>query len=89
VSDVSGIGKKLGMPDNPAIPLHAQLGRLKRLALPLLVALLVGPLSSALSTVAIGSLSGASRVTLLSRAPKSVTTPIAMARKARKGLRLL
>ena len=61
-----------------AIPLYAQLGRLKRLALPLLVALLVGSLTAALSAVAIGSLFGASRVTLRSLAPKSVTTPIAM-----------
>ena len=61
-----------------AIPLYAQLGRLVRLALPLLVALVVGSLTAALSAVAIGSLFGASRVTLLSLAPKSATTPIAM-----------
>ncbi|KFB68954.1 MAG: Inner membrane protein YohK [Candidatus Accumulibacter vicinus] len=69
MSDVSGSRKKLGMPDNLAIPLYAQRGRLKRLALPLLVALLVGSLTAALSAVAIGSLFGASRVTLLSLAP--------------------
>jgi len=45
-----------------AIPLYAQLGRLKRLALPLLVALLVGSLTAALSAVAIGSLFGAQPV---------------------------
>jgi predicted murein hydrolase (TIGR00659 family) len=61
-----------------AIPLHAQLGRLKRMALPLLAALVVGSLTAALSAVAIGSLLGASKATLLSLAPKSVTTPIAM-----------
>lgn len=61
-----------------AIPLYAQLGRLKRLALPLLVSLVIGSLTAALSAVAIGALLGASRATLLSLAPKSVTTPIAM-----------
>lgn len=61
-----------------AIPLHAQLPRLRRMALPLLLALLVGSLTAALSAVAIGALLGASRATLLSLAPKSVTTPIAM-----------
>ena len=61
VSDVSGSRKKSGMPDNLAIPLYAQRGRLKRLALPLLVALLVGSLTAGLSAVAIGSLFGASR----------------------------
>jgi predicted murein hydrolase (TIGR00659 family) len=61
-----------------AIPLYAQLDRLKRLAIPLLGALLVGSLTAALSAVAIGGVLGASKATLLSLAPKSVTTPIAM-----------
>ena len=61
-----------------AIPLHAELGRLQRMAIPLLLALVIGSLTAALSAVAIGSLLGASKVTLLSLAPKSVTTPIAM-----------
>jgi predicted murein hydrolase (TIGR00659 family) len=61
-----------------AIPLYVQLGRLKRMALPLLGALLVGSLTAALSAVAIGRLLGASTTTQLSLAPKSVTTPIAM-----------
>ena len=61
-----------------AIPLYAQLDRLKRMALPLLGALLVGSLTAALSAVAIGAALGASRATQLSLAPKSVTTPIAM-----------
>ena len=61
-----------------AIPLYAQLDRLKRMALPLLGALLVGSLTAALSAVAIGGLLGASQATQLSLAPKSVTTPIAM-----------
>ncbi|MCP5249833.1 MAG: LrgB family protein [Candidatus Accumulibacter sp.] len=61
-----------------AIPLYAQFARLKRLAVPLLGALLVGSLTAALSAVAIGGVLGASKATLLSLAPKSVTTPIAM-----------
>ncbi|WP_313952220.1 LrgB family protein, partial [Accumulibacter sp.] len=61
-----------------AIPLYAQLDRLKRIAIPLLAALVVGSLTAALSAVAIGGLLGASKATLLSLAPKSVTTPIAM-----------
>ena len=61
-----------------AIPLYAQLDRLRRMALPLLGALLVGSLTAALSAVAIGGLLGASEATQLSLAPKSVTTPIAM-----------
>lgn len=61
-----------------AIPLHAQLRRLRHMALPLLAALLVGSLTAAVSAVAIGAALGASRATLLSLAPKSVTTPIAM-----------
>lgn len=61
-----------------AIPLHAQFARLKRMALPLLAALLAGSLTASISAVLIGSLLGASDATLLSLAPKSVTTPIAM-----------
>ncbi len=62
-----------------AIPLYAQLGRLKRMAMPLLIALLAGSISAAISAVLIGHLLGASDATVLSLAPKSVTTPIAMA----------
>ena len=61
-----------------AIPLYAQFGRLKKLALPLLVALVAGSLAAALSAVALGALFGASHELLMSLAPKSVTTPIAM-----------
>jgi len=50
---------------------------LKRIAVPLLGALLIGSLTAALSAVAIGGLLEASKATLLSLAPKSVTTPIA------------
>jgi predicted murein hydrolase (TIGR00659 family) len=61
-----------------AVPLHAQLGKLKRLAVPISVALLAGSLTAIASAVGIGWLFGASWETLLSLAPKSVTTPIAM-----------
>lgn len=68
-----------------AIPLYAQLDRLKRMAVPLLVALLAGSLTAAFSAVLIGKLLGASAATLFSLAPKSVTTPIAMGIAERLG----
>ena len=68
-----------------AIPLHAQFARLKRMALPVLAALLAGSLSASISAVVIGSLLGASDATLISLAPKSVTTPIAMGIAERTG----
>ena len=61
-----------------ALPLYAQLERLKRMAGPLLVALFVGSVTAAVSALAIGKLFGASAATVRSLAPKSVTTPIAM-----------
>jgi predicted murein hydrolase (TIGR00659 family) len=61
-----------------AIPLYAQLGKLKSLLVPLLAALLAGALTAIVSAVGIAWLLGASRTTLISLAPKSVTTPIAM-----------
>ena len=61
-----------------AIPLYRQRERLKTLALPILVALLVGVVTAALSAVALGVLFGADAKTLISLAPKSVTAPVAM-----------
>jgi len=61
-----------------AIPLYAQLPKLRTMAGPLLAALVVGSLTASVSAVAIGKLFGASEASLLSLAPKSVTTPIAM-----------
>lgn len=61
-----------------AIPLYTQLPKLRALAFPLLAALLAGSLTASVSAVAIGKLFGASEASLLSLAPKSVTTPIAM-----------
>jgi predicted murein hydrolase (TIGR00659 family) len=61
-----------------AIPLYAQVERLKRLWLPLMAALVAGSLTAIVTAVGIAWLLGADPVTLASLAPKSVTTPIAM-----------
>jgi len=61
-----------------AVPLYANLDTLKRNLLPLAGALLTGSVTAVISAVGFGWLLGASRETLLSLAPKSVTTPIAM-----------
>jgi predicted murein hydrolase (TIGR00659 family) len=61
-----------------AIPLHAQLPRLRAMFVPLAGALAAGSLTALLSAVGIAWALGASRETVLSLAPKSVTTPIAM-----------
>lgn len=61
-----------------AVPLYLQFDKLKKLALPLALALLAGSLTAIVSAVGIAWLLGASETTLLSLAPKSVTTPIAM-----------
>lgn len=61
-----------------AVPLYAQFDKLRRAALPLLAALVAGSLTALASAVGIAWLLGASDTTLVSIAPKSVTTPIAM-----------
>jgi predicted murein hydrolase (TIGR00659 family) len=61
-----------------AVPLYANLETLKKNLVPLGGALLAGAVTAAVSAVGVGWLLGASRETLLSLAPKSVTTPIAM-----------
>lgn len=61
-----------------AIPLYGQCKRLTRMAGPLVIALLGGSLMAMLSAVFVGHWFGGSLPTLLSLAPKSVTTPIAM-----------
>ncbi len=61
-----------------AIPLYAQLARLRSMLWPLLVALVAGALTAAASAMGIAWALGASRATVMSLAPKSVTTPIAM-----------
>lgn len=61
-----------------AIPLYDQRHKLRRLALPLALGLAAGVVTAIGSAIGIAWLLGASRQTLLSLAPKSVTTPIAM-----------
>lgn len=61
-----------------AIPLYGQFRRLVNMAGPLAIALLGGSLTAMLSAVFVGDWFGGTLPTLLSLAPKSVTTPIAM-----------
>ena len=61
-----------------AVPLAREWGAVKRLALPIAGALTAGSLTALASAVGIAWALGASPVTLLSLAPKSVTAPIAM-----------
>lgn len=68
-----------------AVPLHGQLKRLMAMSGPLLIALVVGSLVAGLSAYGIGALLGASTPTMVSLAPKSVTTPIAMGIAERLG----
>ncbi|WP_179400947.1 LrgB family protein [Burkholderia guangdongensis] len=62
-----------------ALPLYRQWPKLRRAALPLLGGLVAGSLTAIVSAVGIAALFGASRQTIASLAPKSATTPIAMA----------
>ena len=61
-----------------AIPLYGQFRKLITMAGPLAIALVGGSLTAMLSAVFVGHWFGGSLPTLLSLAPKSVTTPIAM-----------
>ncbi|MCE2971320.1 MAG: LrgB family protein [Burkholderiales bacterium] len=61
-----------------ALPLYDQRRRLVQLALPLALGLAAGVSTAIVSAVGIAWLLGASRETLLSLAPKSVTAPVAM-----------
>ncbi len=61
-----------------AVPLYRNFNRVRRLLVPILVALLAGSVTAIVSAVAVAAVLGASRETLLSLAPKSATTPIAM-----------
>lgn len=68
-----------------AVPMARNLPQIRRAALPLLAALGAGSLTAIISAVAIGRALGVDRESLLSLAPKSVTTPIAMAVAERIG----
>ncbi|MDA8229900.1 MAG: LrgB family protein [Magnetospirillum sp.] len=61
-----------------AIPLYRQIHALRRSALAVTIALAFGSVTAAASAVGIAWALGASRSTILSLAPKSATTPIAM-----------
>jgi predicted murein hydrolase (TIGR00659 family) len=68
-----------------AIPLYRQL-RVVRRSLPgLLAAIAAGSVTASISAVVIGRLAGASDTLLLSLAPKSATTPVAMGITERLG----
>ncbi|MCK9282833.1 MAG: LrgB family protein [Rhodocyclaceae bacterium] len=68
-----------------AIPLYAQMKRVRALLLPMAVALVAGCLAATFSAVWIGRWLGASPAVVMSLAPKSVTTPIAMGVAERLG----
>lgn len=60
------------------VPLYLQLETIKKQFIPILVSQLVGSIIGVISVVGLAQLFGASQEVILSLAPKSVTTPIAM-----------
>src|ERR1700709_9748 len=68
-----------------ALPLYRQLPQVRRAALPLAGGLVAGSLTAIISATAIAALLGAPKATIASLAPKSATTPIAMAISERFG----
>ncbi|RQZ47865.1 LrgB family protein [Burkholderia sp. Bp9099] len=68
-----------------ALPLYRQWANLRKAALPLLGALTAGSTTAVVSALVIADALGASHQTLASIAPKSATTPIAMAISERLG----
>ena len=61
-----------------AIPLYRQLEEVRRSAAALLISIAAGALTASLTAVGVAYALGASRDTLISLAPKSVTAPVAM-----------
>ena len=61
-----------------AVPLYRQFDRVRASAMAILVSLLCGSMTSALSAVSIAWLLGAESISIISVAPKSVTAPVAM-----------
>ena len=61
-----------------AIPLYRQFARVRRSAVALLTSIVAGSLTASVSAMAIAWGLGASRDTIISIAPKSVTAPVAM-----------
>ena len=60
------------------VPLYQHLGQIRRQFLPIFLSQLAGCIVGVASVVVIAQTMGASRETIISLAPKSVTTPIAM-----------
>lgn len=61
-----------------AVPLYLHWERVRQLFLPIVVGLLVGSTTAIVSAIGVAWLLGGTPRTLLSLAPKSVTTPVAM-----------
>ena len=61
------------------VPLAAKAPELRRMLLPMIAAVIAGSVTAIGTATGVAWLLGASRTTLLSLAPKAVTTPIAMA----------
>ena len=61
-----------------ALPMYANLATMRRNLVPILVAVTAGSVTASLTAMAICRLLGAPRSVVISMAPKSVTTPIAM-----------
>jgi len=61
-----------------AVPLYRQFAEVRRSAIAVVVSLLAGSLTAALSAVLLVKVLGGSRDTMISMAPKSVTAPVAM-----------
>ncbi len=61
-----------------AVPLYRQFDRVRKSAVAIIVSLLCGSITSALSAIAVAWLLGAKTVSIVSVAPKSVTAPVAM-----------
>lgn len=61
-----------------AVPMYANITTMRRNLLPILIALVAGSVTAAASAMLITHLLGAPRDVVISMAPKSVTTPIAM-----------
>lgn len=61
-----------------ALPLHANLALIRRAALPMLAALVVGSVVAMVSAVGIAAAFGVQGETLLSLVPKSATAPVAL-----------
>jgi predicted murein hydrolase (TIGR00659 family) len=61
-----------------AVPMYANIQRIRRTAKAIVPAIMAGSVTAAVSAMLIAHWMGASRTVVLSLAPKSVTTPIAM-----------